>query len=103
VRMSRRGVVKIKVRCSRRKACKGRLSLQTAKAVKTSKKQKIRMGSKSFSIKAGKAKAVKVKLSKKARRAVIRNRRVTSRATLALRGGKRTRGTVKIKASRKRH
>jgi hypothetical protein len=76
--MNRKGVVKLRVGC--RKAtpgrCKGRLSLRLAG-------QNAR---KSFSIKQGKNKTVKLKLSRKARKAVRKAKRVRARASLRLRG-----------------
>jgi hypothetical protein len=78
VNMNRKGVVKLRVGC--RKAtpgrCKGRLSLRLAG-------QNAR---KSFSIKQGKNKTLKLKLSRKARKAVRKAKRVRARASLRLRG-----------------
>ena len=64
------------------KGAKGTLTLQTAGAYKAAKKtkKKVRLGRKSFSLKAGKSKTLSVKLTKKARRLVKRNKRLHARA-----------------------
>jgi hypothetical protein len=81
-RMSRSGVVRVRVNCP----VAGRTSL-------TFRKGRAKVGSKRFSVRAGKVKTVKVKLSRKGRRAVSRARRnrLGLRVTLsAIRaGGKR--------------
>jgi hypothetical protein len=78
VHMNRKGVVKLRVGC--RKAtparCKGRLSLRVASA----------QARKSFSIKQGKSKILKVKLSRKTRKAVRRAKHMRASASLRLRG-----------------
>jgi Ca2+-binding RTX toxin-like protein len=109
LKMSRKGVVGVRVTCPR--AGKGTLVLQTAGAYRATKKKKsrkkLRLGKKSFSAKAGKATTVKLKLSKKARRIVQRNKRLRARATLSLKPAsmsktfKRAR-TLTIKAPKKK-
>src|SRR4030095_11006251 len=86
VRITRKGVAKIKVRCAKGgPRCKGRMTLAK------------RYGKKSLSIGAGKTAKVRVKLSRKARRAVLHARkgkriRVTVRPT----GGRRSVATVTL-------
>jgi hypothetical protein len=64
IRVSRKGVAKIKLRCAKRgPTCKGRLSFAKG------------YGKKSFSIKSNKTGTVKVKLTKKGKRAVFRAKR----------------------------
>jgi Ca2+-binding RTX toxin-like protein len=72
VRMGRAGRVTVRVRCPF--AANGTLRLKGAGS-----------GSKRFSVRAGKAKKVKVKLSGKARRAVRRNKRLRVRAIATIR------------------
>jgi Ca2+-binding RTX toxin-like protein len=96
-RMSRSGVVRIRVTCPA--AGRGSLTLRRGRA---------KVGRKSFSVRAGKVKTVKVKLSRKGRRAVTRARRnrLSVKVTLSkIRAGKRTaaRGgtqSITIKAPR---
>jgi hypothetical protein len=96
VNMNRKGVIKLRVGC--RKAtparCKGRLSLSLAG----------QSARKSFSIKQGKNRTVKLKLSRKARKAVRKAKRVRARASLKLRGlstlsasDKRARKTITVR------
>jgi hypothetical protein len=97
VRMSSGGVVSLKVRClSKRSRCKGRLSLVTASAVSTSKRRKVALGSKSFSIPAGKSRAVKVKLSRKGKSLVRSKKRLKVRVTVKV-GSKSHRKTITIR------
>src|SRR5439155_5030268 len=97
VKMSSGGVVSLKVRClSKRTRCKGRLSLVTASAVSTSKRRKVKIGSKSFSIPAGKSRAVKVKLSRKGKSLVRSKRHLKVSATLKV-GSKTHRKTITIR------
>jgi hypothetical protein len=64
IRVSRKGVAKIRVRCAKGgPACKGRLSFANG------------YGRKSFSVKSNKTATVKVKLTKKGKRAVFRAKR----------------------------
>jgi hypothetical protein len=64
IRVSRTGVAKIRVRCAKGgPACKGRLSFANG------------YGRKSFSVKSNKTATVKVKLTKKGKRAVFRAKR----------------------------
>jgi hypothetical protein len=75
----KRGAVKVKVHCRVRgdapKRCKGRLSLKGA-------------GKKSYRVRSGKTKAVKIKLKAGARTKVHRRGKLRVRATLTVSGGK---------------
>jgi hypothetical protein len=93
VRISRKGVAKIKVRCGKTgPRCKGRLRLAKG------------YGRKSLSIASGKTAKVKVKLSRKARRAVNRAKRKGKkvRVTVTPTGGRRAFGTVTLLRPKKR-
>jgi hypothetical protein len=93
VRITRKGVANIKVRCARTGTrCKGRLSLAKG------------YGRKSLSIASGKTAKVKVKLSRKARRAVNRARRKGKkvRVTVTPTGGRRAFATVTLLPPKKR-
>jgi hypothetical protein len=87
VRVSKRGVASIRLRCRQTERCKGRLSLR-------------KMGSKSFSIRGGKRKTVKIKLSRKNFRALRRRKRMKVRATAKV-GDQRTRRTITLRAPRR--
>jgi hypothetical protein len=89
VKVSRKGVAKVKLRCSSRKRCKGRLSLG-------------RYGKKRFSIRGGKKKAVAVKLGRKARVSVRRAHRKKVKATARVTGGKRTSRKITLVAPKRR-
>jgi Ca2+-binding RTX toxin-like protein len=96
VTMSRTGVIRVRVTCPT--AGKGKLTLQTAGAYKAKKtRKKVKLGSKSFSVKAGKAKTVKLKLSKKARRLVRKNKHLRARATLTVKGASAAKATKRTK------
>jgi Ca2+-binding RTX toxin-like protein len=94
-RMSRSGVVRLRVRCPR-----------AGKTTVTLRRGRSSIGRKRFSVRAGKAKTVKVKLSRKGRRAVNRARRnrLRIRATLSsvrsgkVRAARGTTRTITIKA-----
>ena len=93
VRITRKGVAKIKVRCARGgERCRGRMSLAKG------------YGRKSLSIASGKTARVKVKLSRKARRAVNRARRKGKRVrvTVTPTGGRRAFATVTLLPPKKR-
>lgn len=93
VRITRKGVAKIKVRCAKGGArCKGRLSLAKG------------YGKKSLSISSGKTAKIKVKLSRKARRAVLRARKGKKvRVTVTPTGGRRDFATVTLLRPKKKH
>jgi hypothetical protein len=92
VKVTRKGIAKIRLSCRQTKACAGRLSL-TAKGS---------LGGKSFSIKGNKSGAVKVKLSKKAMRKLRKAKRLKTRASTKV-AGKTTRKTITLVAPKRRH
>jgi Ca2+-binding RTX toxin-like protein len=105
VAMTKRGVVGIRVSCP--VTAKGTLTLESAGALKSKKAHKVRLGRKSFSIAGGKSKTVKIKLSKKGRRAVLRRKSLKARAVVRVRGkakatSSKTTRTLTIKAPRKK-
>lgn len=87
VRVSKKRVAKIRVRCRQEERCRGRLSLRG-------------IGNKSFSIRGGKRKTVKVKLSRKDFRALRRRKRMRVRATTTV-GEERTRRTITLRPPRR--
>jgi hypothetical protein len=90
IRISRKGVAKVRLRCARGRSCRGRLSLAG------------RAGRKSVSVRAGRTKSYNVKLSKKARRQVLRAKRKRIRATLSGSSLRRVRATLTFVAPRRR-
>jgi hypothetical protein len=91
VRITRKGIARIRVRCGSRARCKGRLSLAR------------RYGRKAYSIGARKTARVRVKLSRKARRAVLRSRRGKRvRASVTVTGGRRASATIMLLPPKKR-
>ena len=94
LRMSKSGAIRVRVFCA--VAGKGKLQLQSVARVRTGKGQGrkvLKIGSKSFSLKAGQRKVLTVKASKAARRYIQRKKRLSVR-------GKITAKTVgKAKAS----
>ena len=82
---------------SRRHTCRGRLTIQTASAVKTSaKRKKITLGSRRFAVKPGKSQTVKVKVTKTGKKVVKRYKRLRVRVAAKLDGARTTRRTVKL-------
>jgi hypothetical protein len=91
VRITRKGVAKIRLRCGSSTRCRGRLTLAR------------RYGRKSYSIGARKSAKVRVKLSRKARRAVLRSRRGKRvRASVTVTGGRRASATITLLPPKKR-
>lgn len=93
--MSKAGVVPVRLRCTGESDCAGTLTLDStavsAAAKKKKKAKRVRLGRKSFAIVASKSATVKVKLNRKARRAVARKRRLRARAVVSIAGAKTTR------------
>jgi hypothetical protein len=105
VKVTKKGIAPIKLRCAPGKACKGRLSMRSATALRSvfaSKARKVKLGSKSFSIAAGKTKTVKVKLTKTGKRVVFKYGRVAARLTLKPAGKKARHSSVTLRAPRRR-
>lgn len=114
VRMTASGVVRLSVRCPARasgrvllRASRKAVGKSTTEAAKK-KSSKMTIGRGSFSVRAGKAKTVKVKLSRKGRRAVQRHKRLRVEALVTLRKAgpsaqaqRRTVQRITIKAPRR--
>ena len=68
----------MRVTCPKQKnTCRGRLTIGTASAVKTSaKRKKITLGSRRFAVKPGKSQTVKVKVTKTGKKVVKRYKRL---------------------------
>jgi Ca2+-binding RTX toxin-like protein len=79
-RMSRRGTIRVRVRCPA--GGKATLSLRTVGRAKKAKK----LGSKRFTLKAGKRKTVRIKLSGRARRLVKKKKTLRAHATVLVKG-----------------
>jgi Ca2+-binding RTX toxin-like protein len=92
-RMSNSGVVRLRVSCPT--AGKATLALRTVGKAKKAKK----LGSKSFTLKAGKTKTVRVKLSGQARRLVKKRKALRAHATVSVTGGVASSSTTKAKRS----
>ncbi len=90
IKVSRKGIAKVKVRCRASKSCKGKLTVG-GKGVKASHK---------FSIGAKKAKSVKLKFSKKEVRKIFRKHRVKGKATAKV-GGKSAKRSVTLVPKKK--
>lgn len=113
-RLSTKGVVRLSIKCPAKasgrvllRASRKAVSKSDAAAVKK-KRRMVTIGRGSFSVRAGKAKAVKVKLSRKGRRAVQRQKRLRVEAVVTLRKAapsaqaqRRTVKRITIKAPRR--
>jgi hypothetical protein len=82
VKMSRKGVVSIRLQCAGSKTCKGRMSITTAEPVKRKSRKLETLGSKRFSIAANKKKNVKVRFSKSKRRLAKRLKRFKAKVVI---------------------
>jgi hypothetical protein len=80
-KMSKKGTIRVRVKCPN--TGKGKVSLRTVGRAKRASK----IGSKSVSLKAGKRKTVKIKLTKKAKRLLKRHKgSLRAHATISLKG-----------------
>jgi Ca2+-binding RTX toxin-like protein len=95
-----RSQVTLRVRCSF--ASRGSVRLTTAKAVRLGKsRRRVQLGSRSFSARAGRAKAVRVKLARQGRRVVSRSKRLRVRVTVTARpSGKSAKAAARRRTSR---
>jgi hypothetical protein len=91
IKVNRKGVGTVKVRCRATKACKGRFSVK-AKGVGAAK---------GFSIKAKKSKTVKLKFSKKETRKIFKKHRVKGKATAKVSGKSAKRSVVLVPKKKK--
>ena len=92
VRMSRRGVVGIKLHCAGKLRCSGRLTITTAEPISRKRRKLVRLGSTKFTIGANKKRTVKVRFSKSKRRLARRLKRFKAKAVITevdQRGNKR--------------
>jgi Ca2+-binding RTX toxin-like protein len=84
-RMSRSGAIPVRVFCA--VAAKGTLRLQSVARVRLGGKRKVlKLGSKSFSLKANQRRTITVKASKGARRLIQRKKRLSVRARITAKG-----------------
>jgi hypothetical protein len=84
--MAKSGAIRVRVFCA--VTAKGRLRLQSVTRVRTSRgkaRRILKLGSKSFSLKAGQRRAISVKVSKSARRYIQRKKRLSVRARITAR------------------
>ena len=80
--MSRSGAIPVRVFCA--VTAKGTLRLQSVAQVRVGRKRKVlKIGSKSFSLKAGQRKTITVKASKLSRRLIQRKKRLSVRARIS--------------------
>jgi hypothetical protein len=93
VRVSKRGIAKLKIACRRDARCKGRVTLRRKGA---------KIAAKKFSIAPHKTRTVKVKLSKKAMKALRRAKRLRVRATATVSGAGATSASLRLMAPKRR-
>lgn len=82
VKMSRRGIVGIRLTCAGSKRCKGRMRITTAEPVSRKSRKLVTLGSKRFSIGANKKRKVKVRFSKSKRRLAKRLKRFKAKVVI---------------------
>jgi hypothetical protein len=92
VRVSRKGVAKIRVRCKRTKRCQGRLALRGRGVT----------GAKRFAIPGKKTRSVNVKFSRSEVRRIRRARRVRTRGTIRIGVANTARANITLVAPRRR-
>jgi len=81
VSMAKSGAVPVRVFCA--VTAKGTLRLESVSRVKVGKSRKVlKLGSKSFSLKAGQRKTISVKISKGGKRLIQRKKRLSVRARI---------------------
>lgn len=98
--MSRAGVVTVTLGCGK-VACSGRLALATLRRVRLSRRARVRLGSKRYSIRAGRRGKVRIRLPRRNRALVRRLRRVRVRITASPAGGRAIRRTATLRARRR--
>jgi hypothetical protein len=98
VKMTRRGVIRVRVSCRTPLGCRGRLHLQAYRRVRTRghvRRKKVKLGSRGFKIKTRvRNKVLRVKAPRRARHFVQRKRRVRVAASANVRIGSDIRGRV---------
>jgi hypothetical protein len=78
IKVSQRRVARVRLNCSGNRTCKGVVTLATAGRVRVSRNRVVKLATRRFRIRPGKAKKVNVRLSRKMYRLVKRLRRVPS-------------------------
>ena len=107
VRATKRSVAKVRLRCLAESQCKGRVTLQTRGKVrvsakrKRSKRKKLTLGRRSFTIAAGKTRTVKVKLRKRARRALKRAKKGRLKARTTVTPSKSSSSSASFKTTKR--
>jgi hypothetical protein len=87
VKVTKKRIAAIKLRCASSRACKGKVSVKG-------------LGSKKYSIRGGKSKAVKVKVSRTGFRILNRKNRLRPKVSATVRGGKKVTKKVTFKSPR---
>jgi hypothetical protein len=82
VKMSKRGIVAIRLHCAGIRLCKGRMKITTAEPVRRKSRKLVTLGSKKFSISANKKRKIKVRLSKSKRRLAKRLKRFKAKVVI---------------------
>jgi hypothetical protein len=82
VRMSRRGLVRIRLTCAGTIKCKGRMQITTAQPVRRKSRKLVTLASKHFSIGANKKRTIKVRFSKSKRRLARRLKRFKAKVVI---------------------
>ncbi len=82
VKMSRRGIVGIRLACAGSRTCKGRMRITTAEPVKRRSKKLVTLGSKRFTIGANKKRKINVRFSKSKRRLARRLKRFKAKVVI---------------------
>ena len=82
VRMSRRGLVRIRLTCAGTIKCQGRMQITTAQPVRRKSRKLVTLGSKHFSIGANKKRTIRVRFSKSKRRLARRLKRFKAKVVI---------------------
>jgi hypothetical protein len=87
VRLTRRGVARLRIRCLDEQGgiCAGRVVLTSVRGVSASQRRRVTFGRKRFTVAAGRTAGVRVKLSRRHRRMVVRRGSVRVRANVRAR------------------
>ena len=95
--MSKNGAVVLKVNCAGKSSCSGTVTLRTLTAISAAKGKRkaiLTLASSSFSVLAGQARALTLRLSAKARAILARLHVLRARATIATHDSKGAANTV---------
>jgi hypothetical protein len=99
--MSPAGIVTVRLGCSRA-PCAGTVALVTARRVQVSRRARVRLGRKSYSLRPGLRGAIRIRLSRRNRRLVRRLRRVRVRVTVTATGGTGTTRIATLRVKRRK-